>query len=104
VKIASADKDVPLPPPFAKDRHFSRVEVDDREAVKAAPAGMDIYLPERTTFYGSREIGVKDPAGHFITFAHFRKVPLAGGGQPAAASPVPSCQQGVRTTLSGGAD
>jgi hypothetical protein len=28
-------------------------------------------MPERTTFYGSREIGVKDPAGHFLTFAEF---------------------------------
>jgi hypothetical protein len=28
-------------------------------------------MPERTTFYGSREIGVKDPAGHFLTFAQF---------------------------------
>ena len=29
----------------------------------------DLYLPERTTFYGAREIGIRDPAGHFLTFA-----------------------------------
>jgi hypothetical protein len=45
------------------------------EAVKTAIAGMDVYTPERTTFYGSREIGVKDPAGHFITLAYFEKQP-----------------------------
>jgi len=38
-----------------------------------AITGMEIYMPERTTFYGSREIGVRDPAGHFITFANFEK-------------------------------
>jgi uncharacterized glyoxalase superfamily protein PhnB len=50
---------------------FLYVEVDDLNAVKAAVIEMEIYMPERTTFYGSREIGVKDPAGHFITFAQF---------------------------------
>jgi hypothetical protein len=45
--------------------------VDDLQPIKAAIQGMEIYLPERTTFYGSREIGVKDPAGHYITFARF---------------------------------
>jgi uncharacterized glyoxalase superfamily protein PhnB len=28
-------------------------------------------MPERKTFYGAREIGVKDPAGHVLTFAQF---------------------------------
>lgn len=26
-------------------------------------------MPERNTFYGAREIGVRDPAGHFLTFS-----------------------------------
>jgi hypothetical protein len=30
-----------------------------------------LVVPERKTFYGSREIGVKDPAGHYIIFAEF---------------------------------
>jgi uncharacterized glyoxalase superfamily protein PhnB len=50
---------------------FLYVEVDDLEAVKAAVGNLEFYLPERTTFYGAREIGIKDPAGHYITFAHF---------------------------------
>jgi len=54
---------------------FLYLEVDSLETVKAATAGMDIYWPAQTTFYGSREIGVKDPAGRFSTLAHFEKHP-----------------------------
>ena len=72
--FASVDKDVPaIAADIRKGPTFLYLEVDDLEAVKAATAGMDVYMPERTTFYGSREIGIKDPAGHFITFAHFEK-------------------------------
>jgi len=74
--FASADKDLPaIAGDIRKGPTFLYLEVDDLETVKAATAGMHIYMPERTTFYGSREIGVKDPAGHFITFAHFEKQP-----------------------------
>lgn len=70
--FASADKDLPaVSAAVRKGPSFLYLEVDDLAAVKAAIQGMDVYLPERTTFYGAREIGVKDPAGHFITFAHF---------------------------------
>lgn len=47
------------------------VEVDDFPAILAALDGIDIALPERTTFYGAREIGVRDPAGHLVCFAYF---------------------------------
>jgi uncharacterized glyoxalase superfamily protein PhnB len=74
--FASVDQDVPaIASDIRKGPTFLYLEVDDLEAVKAAIAGMDVYMPEHTTFYGSREIGVKDPAGHFITFAHFEKQP-----------------------------
>jgi len=74
--FASVDRDLPaIAADIRKGSTFLYLEVDDLETVKAATAGMDIYMPERTTFYGSREIGVKDPAGHFITFAHFEKQP-----------------------------
>jgi len=70
--FASVDKDLPaIAADIRKGPTFLYLEVDDLEAVKAAISGMAVYLPERTTFYGSREIGVKDPAGHFITFAQF---------------------------------
>jgi len=74
--FASVDKD--LPAIAADDRKgptFLYLDVDDLEAVQTAIAGMDVYMAERTTFYGSREIGIKDPAGHFVTFAYFEKQP-----------------------------
>jgi uncharacterized glyoxalase superfamily protein PhnB len=74
--FASVDQYVPaIAADIRKGPAFLYLEVDDLEAVKAAIAGMNVYMPEHTTFYGSREIGVKDPAGHFITFAHFEKQP-----------------------------
>jgi uncharacterized glyoxalase superfamily protein PhnB len=70
--FASVDKDLPaIAGDIRKGATFLYLEVDDLAAVKTAIAGMDVYMPERTTFYGSREIGIKDPAGHFITFAYF---------------------------------
>ena len=74
--FASVDKDLPaIAADIRKGPTFLYLEVDDLAAVKAATAGMDVFMPERTTFYGSREIGVKDPTGHFITFAYFEKQP-----------------------------
>jgi len=26
-------------------------------------------MPVRTTFYGAKEIGIKDPVGHYLIFA-----------------------------------
>ena len=72
--FASVDKDLPaIAADIRKGPIFLYLEVDDLKAVKTAIAGMAVYMPERTTFYGSREIGIKDPAGHFITFAYFEK-------------------------------
>jgi uncharacterized glyoxalase superfamily protein PhnB len=69
---ASVDKELPaISADIRKGPSFLFVEVDDLEPIKAAVNGMPVYMPERATFYGSREIGIKDPAGHFITFAHF---------------------------------
>ena len=74
--FASADKDLPaVSAAVRKGPSFLYLEVDDLAAVKAAIDGMEVYLPERTTFYGAREIGVKDPAGHFVTFAQFGQPP-----------------------------
>jgi len=51
---------------------FLVVQVDDLDAVTAAlPAGTDVLVAHRTTFYGSTECIVRDAAGHVITFAQF---------------------------------
>jgi len=73
---ASLDKDMPaLAADARKGPTFLYVQVDSLESVKAAVKGAEVYMPERKTFYGSTEIGVKDPAGHFITFAEFAAAP-----------------------------
>ena len=35
----------------------------------AAAKNANVVLPVRTTFYGAKEIGLKDPAGHVVVFA-----------------------------------
>ncbi|HET9802920.1 MAG TPA: VOC family protein [Candidatus Acidoferrum sp.] len=69
---ASVEKDMPaILPDVRKGPTFLYIEVDNLDALKTALRSAETYMPERTTFYGSREIGVKDPAGHFLTFAQF---------------------------------
>jgi uncharacterized glyoxalase superfamily protein PhnB len=50
---------------------FLFIEVDSLDEAIAAVKGAEVVMPVRTTFYGSTEIGIKDPAGHFVTFAQF---------------------------------
>ncbi len=72
--FASVEKDMPaISADIRKGPSFLYLEVDDLNAIKSATKGMNVYMPERTTFYGAREIGINDPAGHFITFAYFEK-------------------------------
>jgi uncharacterized glyoxalase superfamily protein PhnB len=73
---ASADKDVPaLLPLVRKGPTFLYVQVERLDEIIAAMKGAAVVLPERTTFYGAREIGVKDPGGHLITFAEMAATP-----------------------------
>jgi uncharacterized glyoxalase superfamily protein PhnB len=68
---ASLKKDVPA---LAEERSrsFLYIEVSDLEEFIKRLEGADIVVPVRDTFYGAREIGVRDPAGNVITFAHFK--------------------------------
>lgn len=45
------------------------VKVENLDAVKAKLEGTETIFPERTTFYGSREIGVRAPCGTAVIFA-----------------------------------
>ena len=49
------------------------IEVDSLQAIIDAMRNVKIVVPLRTTPYGAREIGVKDPAGHVALFAEFGK-------------------------------
>jgi uncharacterized glyoxalase superfamily protein PhnB len=74
---ASADKDVgtAISEAVRRGPTFLYVEVDDLEETIDAVKGAEIYMPKRQTFYGSTEIGIRDPAGHFVTFAEFASQP-----------------------------
>jgi uncharacterized glyoxalase superfamily protein PhnB len=70
---ASADKDVStVSQVVRKGPTFLYVKVDSLDQAIAAVKGAEIVMPVRETFYGSKEIGIKDPAGHIVTFAEFQ--------------------------------
>jgi uncharacterized glyoxalase superfamily protein PhnB len=68
--FASAEKDTHA---AAKEidggRTFLYIEVEKLDEVISALKGVTVVVPLRTTFYGAREIGIKDPAGHVVLFA-----------------------------------
>jgi uncharacterized glyoxalase superfamily protein PhnB len=45
------------------------VEVEDLAFIREATKGLKTLFEERTTFYGAREIGVRDPEGNAVLFA-----------------------------------
>lgn len=56
---------------FAKGPTFLYVEVESLDQTKQLTEGYEIAMSERTTFYGSKEFGVREPGGHLVTFAQF---------------------------------
>ena len=68
--FASLGDDLPLIADAAKKGPtFLYIQVDNLEAVVAALKAYQVVQPERTTFYGMREVGFQDPGGHYVTFA-----------------------------------
>ena len=45
------------------------IEVDDIARIKSRFLEGEIVLPERSTFYGTREIGVASPSGHVVVLS-----------------------------------
>jgi hypothetical protein len=45
------------------------IEVDQLAPIRKALEGWPLVVPERTTFYGTREIIIRDPAGNVLAFA-----------------------------------
>lgn len=67
---ASLGEDMPQVTEAAKKGPtFLYIEVDSLDAVLAALKKYKITMPERTAFYGMREVGFQDPGGHYLTFA-----------------------------------
>jgi uncharacterized glyoxalase superfamily protein PhnB len=69
--IASVLKDEPkfAPKPGVGGSVGIFIEVEDFADVLKRLEGYPIVMPERTTFYGMREIGVHEPGGHTVVFA-----------------------------------
>jgi uncharacterized glyoxalase superfamily protein PhnB len=65
---ASMKKDIE---PLADAQYLSTLycDVPDLAPLRKALKGWPEVVPERTTFYGAREIIVKDPAGNVVCFA-----------------------------------
>jgi hypothetical protein len=66
---ASVAEDMPLLAEIRKGPTFLYIEVDNLDAVLNALKNSKIVQPERTAFYGMREVGFQEPGGHNVTFA-----------------------------------
>lgn len=55
------------------EKSFLFVEVRDISAIEAALPRGERFLQRRESFYGAIEIGLREPGGHFVTFAQFRR-------------------------------
>ena len=47
------------------------LEVEDLDSIRARLAGLTLVFDNRSTFYGSRETCVHDPADNVVVFAQF---------------------------------
>jgi uncharacterized glyoxalase superfamily protein PhnB len=52
-----------------KGPSFLYIEVADLDAALEATASAEMVMAVRTTFYQSKEFGIKDPVGHYLIFA-----------------------------------
>jgi uncharacterized glyoxalase superfamily protein PhnB len=67
---SSAENDVSaVSSELRKGPSFLYVEVENLDQIVSAMKGAEVVMPVRTTFYGAKEIGIRDPSGHIITFA-----------------------------------
>jgi hypothetical protein len=66
---ASLEADMPLIAETRKGPTFLYIEVDNLDAVIKVLKDSKVVQPERTAFYGMREVGFQEPGGHYVTFA-----------------------------------
>ncbi len=67
---ASGDKDLPaLSKEFRRSFTFLYVEVLNLDEIIQKLKDAEIVMPLRTTFYGMREISVREPGGNIVCFA-----------------------------------
>jgi hypothetical protein len=56
-----------------KDLVTLYIQVEKLDSIMAALRGIEVVVPERKTFYGAREFGVREPGGIVVLFAEFQK-------------------------------
>ncbi len=68
--VESVRKDSPQFVPAARAFNVALfMEVENFGDILKRLEGYPVALPDRTTFYGMREIGVHEPGGHIVVFA-----------------------------------
>jgi uncharacterized glyoxalase superfamily protein PhnB len=65
----SMEKDNAAMAEFARPTACLYIEVSDFDDLVKRVAGAPVAVPIRTTFYGMKEIGVRDPGGNIVLFA-----------------------------------
>lgn len=65
----SARKDVGERAAPVESKTYLYIEVEDFAGTLKHIHGVDVVVPERSTFYGMREIAVREPGGHVVCFA-----------------------------------
>ena len=70
-----ADPANPLARAVEQGPSFLFMEVPDIKAAEEALRGAEIVQPLHDTFYGAKEIVVKEPGGHFVIFSQLPAAP-----------------------------
>ncbi len=72
---ASVAKDVPALAQALSSSFLLYVDVNGLDTILPKLEGVPVVVPVRKTFYGAREIGVREPGGNVVTFAEFAPQP-----------------------------
>ena len=66
--VASMGKDIPDMVAFARPAACLYIEVNDFDDLLKRLGSAPVVVPVRTTFYGMKEIGVREPGGNIVLF------------------------------------
>lgn len=67
--ISGVGHDIPAFSEYARPAACLYIEVADFDDLLKRVAGAPVVVPVRTTFYGMKEIGVREPGGNIVLFA-----------------------------------
>lgn len=72
--FSSLEKDLPNVLALVQSNKASAtyIKVSDIDWISKHLDGVEVLVPFRTTFYGAKEICVKEPAGNVVIFAEFK--------------------------------